>query len=179
MPEEEPVRLNDIIEAIRTIKAFVDFREQINELLMAMYSAGVDISRVNFNNPMSLIQAFSALKKNNPDFDIDTVLDELQHGADITLDDIDKASRILSKYASVSHRIDSTLKRFSRMKKTSMEELEAITSMFGLTTKSKSTAESIDETDEEDYELTEDEIEEMKEVIRRYQAKKESEQKSL
>ena len=53
--QKREVKLSEVLNAIRVVKRYIDIREKINELLVALASAGIDVSRVNFSNPMSCL----------------------------------------------------------------------------------------------------------------------------
>ena len=160
------IKLSEVLNAIRVIKRYVDIKEKINELLAGLASAGVDITKVNFNNPMSLVAALSKARQRGVDIDIDTVFEEVEEGFDVTLEEVDEAVKVLSRFAMVSRRVDNALRVFSRSAKTSVDDLEAMARMLGLKVPSSST-EVVEEKEEE---FTEEDIRDMKEVIRKYKA---------
>ncbi|RLI53661.1 MAG: hypothetical protein DRP09_15215 [Candidatus Thorarchaeota archaeon] len=156
--------LVDILKAIRTIKTFVDFREKLNELMSSLASAGIDISRVNWNNPMSIMNALSMAQKRGVDIDVDTLIDELSNSEEIKLSEVEEAVDVLRRYYRTSMRIDSVLRTVARSKTATMGELEDVMSMFGFKVPRRKIDEVVDEIDEE-IELTDEEIEEMRKII--------------
>lgn len=168
---KEKVRLSEVVNAIRTIKAFVDFRDKVNELLIYMASAGIDISKVNFNNPMSLMKAFSVMRKSNVDVDIETIFDELGSADEITFEEVENAVRVLTRYATVSGKIDSMLSRFSRDSRMGAGDVESLAEMFGLKVGSRSGGQVEESEDDVDVELTDEDIEEIRRIVRKYKSK--------
>ncbi|RLF08939.1 MAG: hypothetical protein DRJ98_08925 [Thermoprotei archaeon] len=166
--------LTDVVRAIRTIKAFTDFRAKMQELFTAFAAAGVDVSRLNFNDPMSMIRAFGQLQKANTNIDVDTILDELERCEEVTLREVEEAVRILNQYATLSRKVDYTVGSISRQRKTQLGDLEAVAKMFGFklpaTTKKEETEE--EEVEEEEPELTEEDIKEIKRIVREYKREK-------
>ena len=167
--QKREVKLSEVLNAIRVIKRYIDIREKINELLVALASAGIDVSRVNFNNPMSLISVLSKARQHGVDVDIDTIIEEIEEGFDVSLNEVEEAVRVLRMFAVTSRSVDSTLRLFSQTAKTSVDDLNVVAKMFGLKVPTMKGSESGEE-EEEEEELTEEDIKDMKEIIERYKA---------
>lgn len=165
--QRKEVRLSEVLNAIRVIKRYIDVRDKINEMLMALASAGIDVSRVNFNNPMSLISVLSKARQQGVDVDIETIFEEIEEGYDVSLDEVDEAVKVLKKFAAVSRSVDSTLRVFGRSTKTSVNDLNAFAQMFGLKVPTQKGSEVVEEVEEEE-ELSEEDIEDLREIVRKY-----------
>lgn len=167
--QRKEVKLSEVLNAIRVIKRYIDVRDKINELLVALASAGIDVSRVNFNNPMSLISVLSKARQQGVDVDVETIFEEIEEGYDVSLDEVDEAVRVLKRFAMTSRSVDGTLKVFSRMTKTSISDLNAFAQMFGLKVPTQKSSEVVEEVEEED-ELSEEDIEDLREIVKKYRS---------
>lgn len=165
------VKLSEVLNAIRVIKRYLDVKEKISELLISLASAGVDISRVNFNNPMSLISVLNMAKNRGVDVDIDTLLEEIDESYDITIDEVNEAVRVLRVFAQTSSAVDSTLRVFGRNAKASARDIESIAAMFGLKTPSSKLKEEEPEVEEEindEEKLSEEDLEDIKTIVQKF-----------
>jgi len=167
--QKKEVRLSEVLNAIRVIKRYIDVRERINELLVALASAGIDVSRVNFNNPMSLISVLSKARQHGVDVDVETIFEELEEGFDVSLDEVDEAVKTLKRFALTSRNVDGTLRLFKSFAKTSVNDLNAFAQMFGLKVPTQRNTEAVEEVEEEE-ELSEEDVRDMKEIIRKYRS---------
>jgi len=167
--QRKEVRLSEVLNAIRVVKRYIDVRDKINELLVALASAGIDVSRVNFNNPMSLISVLSKARQQGVDVDVETIFEELEEGFDVSLDEVDEAVKVLKRFAVTSRNVDGTLRVFSRMTKTSVNDLNAFAQMFGLKVPTQKSGETVEEIEEEE-ELSEEDVRDMKEIIKKYRS---------
>ena len=167
--QKKEVKLSEVLNAIRVVKRYIDVRDKINELLVALASAGIDVSRVNFNNPMSLISVLSKARQQGVDVDVETIFEELEEGFDVSLDEVDEAVKTLKRFALTSRNVDGTLRLFRNFAKTSVNDLNAFAQMFGLKVPTQKNAEAIEEVEEEE-ELSEEDVRDMKEIIKKYRS---------
>jgi len=81
---------------------------------------------------------------------------------------IEEAVRTLNQYAILSRKVDSTLGVVGRQKKATMGDLETVANIFGFSLPKKEEKEM-----EEEPELTEEDIREIKRIVDKYKQKRE------
>jgi len=165
------VTIGDLLDAIDTINKFVNFGDRVAKVFSTLARAGVDVSRINpydFNSILRL----SVAMRNNPELeeiDVEALKEEFEEILDLDLDDVSRKLGVIRRFMSVYNQANRTMSTVSRTMGASLDQLNALASMFGLKLPSATKSEKVEEVEVE--EMDEDEIEELRDVINRFKSK--------
>jgi len=161
--------IRDLLDAVNTIRKFVEFGERANELLRALVKVGVDISSINPYDITSFIR-LAQMYRNEVEFDeeeLQRLQEEFEDILDTPLSRINECISIINRFTSTHRRATSSLKSLTRRVGMRKEEMDMLASLFGLKLP-EIKGETVVE--EEEEELSEDELKEIREAIKKFKS---------
>ena len=161
--------IGDIINSIEKLKRIAEFGSEFEKLVSSLANAGVDISKVNPNNFNDLIKMAVIMGKSGEitEIDIEALRDAYEDIINMRMSEIRNMCMAIRKFTVSYREVSSVLYSISSRAKAGREELELIKSMFGLTTKTSPKAKEEHDVIEQIEQLTKEEIENLKSLIRR------------
>jgi len=157
--------VGDVLNAIDRLRRFYEFYTEFSRIAVALAGSGIDITRINPNNFGDLIKMVTSMNKAGVlnDIDIEALKDAYEDIMNMSINDLKDLCNTLRQFAMVSHNVMNTMSYISRTAKIDKDSLELVKSILGIkTTKAE---ESEEEYEAED--LTEEEIEELRKMLKR------------
>jgi len=162
-------KLKDVFWAIRVVKTFVDIDNALKKIMTQLEVAGVDINKFNINNPFEMVSLLTQLRDEGADIDLDEVENLIESMEDLTFEDLEDAIRILEKFTTHRMRLVSLAKRMGK-KGMSKSELDFILNFIGFGGSRRKERKEVEEIGEDEaIELTDEELEKVKRIVKRYQ----------
>jgi hypothetical protein len=157
--------VSDVLNAVDRLRRFYEFYTEFSKIAVALAGSGIDITRINPNNFGDLIKMVTSLNKAGVlnDIDIEALRDTYEDIMNMSINELKDLCQTLRQFAMVSHNVINTMSYISRTAKVDKDSLELVKSLLGIKTHK-------DEESEEEYEtedLTEEEIEELRKMLRR------------
>jgi mannose/fructose/N-acetylgalactosamine-specific phosphotransferase system component IIB len=157
--------VGDVLNAIDRLRRFYEFYTEFSKVAVALAGSGIDITRINPNNFGDLIKMVTSMNKAGVlnDIDIEALKDAYEDIMNMSINDLKDLCQTLRQFAMVSHNVMNTMNYISRTAKVDKDSLDLVKSLLGIKTRK-------DEESEEEYEtedLTEEEIEELRKMLRR------------
>ena len=163
--------IRDLLDAVNTIRKFVEFGERANELLRALVKVGVDISNINPYDITSFIP-LAQIYGSEIEFDeeeLQRLQEEFEDILDTPMSKINECINIINRFTATHRRATSSLKSLTRRVGVGKEEISMLANLFGLKLPDVKKETVVEEEEEE---LSEDEIEEIREVIKKFKSGK-------
>jgi len=159
----------DIITSIEKLKRIAEFGSEFEKLVSSLANTGIDISKVNPSNLNDLIKMAVIMGKSDEitEIDIEALKNTYEDIINMRMSEIRNMCITIRKFIISYREVISVLYTISSKAKAGREELELIKSMFGLTTKTSSKAKEEYDDIEQIEQLTKEEIEDLKSLIRR------------
>jgi len=168
------VTIGDLLDAIDTINKFVNFGERVAKTLSALSRAGVDISRINPYDFGSLLQLSMAMKS-NPEFeeiDVELLKEEFKEILELDLNDVRNKLSVIQRFMNIYSQANRTMQRVNRTMGVSLDQLNTLANLFGLKLPTAQQSRGTKEEEEiEIEEMTDDEIKELEDVIRKFKSR--------
>jgi hypothetical protein len=157
--------VGDVLNAIDRLRRFYEFYTEFSKIAVALAGSGIDITRINPNNFGDLIKMVTSLNKAGVlnDIDIEALRDAYDDIMNMSINELKDLCQTLRQFAMVSHNVMNTMSYISRTAKVDKDSLDLVKSLLGIKTHK-------DEESEEEYEtedLTEEEIEELRKMLKR------------
>jgi mannose/fructose/N-acetylgalactosamine-specific phosphotransferase system component IIB len=167
-PNYDKVRnptVSDVLNAIDKLRRFYEFYTEFSKIAIALAGSGIDITRINPNNFGDLIKMVTSLNRTGVlnDIDIEALKDSYEDIMNMSINDLKDLCNTVRQFAMVSHNVMNTMSYISRTAKIDKDSLELVKSLLGI--KTHKTEESEEEYEAED--LTEEEIEELRKMLKR------------
>ena len=159
--------IRDLLEAVNTIRKFVEFGERANELLRALVKVGVDISSINPYDITSFIR-LAQIYRNEVEFneeELQRLQEEFEDILDTPLTEINRCVNIINRFAYMHKKATNSLKTLTKRVGMRREEINILAEMFGL--RLPESRKEI-ELEKEEEELSEEEIEEIRKAIKKF-----------
>jgi len=157
--------VGDVLNAIDRLRRFYEFYTEFSKIAIALAGSGIDITRINPNNFGDLIKMVTSLNKAGVlnDIDIEALRDAYDDIMNMSINDLKDLCNTVRQFAMVSHNVMNTMSYISRTAKVDKDSLELVKSLLGI--KTSKAEESEEEYEAED--LTEEEIEELRKMLKR------------
>jgi len=157
--------VGDVLNAIDRLRRFYDFYTEFSKIAVALAGSGIDITRINPNNLGDLIKMVTSLNKTGVlnDIDIEALKDAYEDIMNMSIHELRDLCYTVRQFALASHNVIQTMSYISRTAKIDKDSLELVKSILGIKTPKADESEEEYETEE----LTEEEIEELRKMLRR------------
>jgi len=165
--DKKDYTIRDLLEAVNTIRKFVEFGERANELLKALVKVGVDIGSINPYDITSYIR-LAQMYRNEVEFDeeeLQRLQEEFEDILDTPLTEINKCINIINRFTYTHRRATSSLRSLTRRVGMRREEINMLAEMFGLRLPELKKEVVVEEEKEE---LSEEEIKEIRKAIKKF-----------
>jgi hypothetical protein len=158
-------KILDVVDAIHKLKRFSDFTKEFSRIAVALAGAGVDISRINPNNISDLFRLVQGMGKAKDirEEDIEHLKREYGDVMNLSLGELKSMCYIIRQFISINLTVDSTVSYMSRTAKAGKEELDMMKTLLGI----KTAGEEPVEEEIEIGELSDEELEELRNFIKR------------
>lgn len=170
--KKKTVTFRDVLNSMKSINLFISFSLKLSKFFDALSQIGVDVSKLNPYNFEDMVKMAASLRQRGIDVDfgdLDELMDEFNELMDMDIDEVVKHATILRKYSSVMKSVFDTVKRVSRTMPKDNSEIKAMMGMFGF---NQSVDRDEDFSDVETTTLSEEDVREFKEIIRKYRGEK-------
>lgn len=174
--DEEKIKkytLKDLVWSLKVLNNFKEARENLLEVLKILAEAGIDTSKVNWNDPFSVMQAFLQVKGMGIDVDINYIIERMESLDDISFADINKALDIIETFMVLSSRAEKIAKSISKRGYTA-KEFDMLMGLLGVGNSGKSVkidVEDVESEDEDEVKLTDEELDRIRSIIDKYRNK--------
>ncbi len=158
--------IKDLAWAFKILNSFREAKESLLDIMKALADAGVDTSKINWNDPFSIMNAFLQVKE----VDIDYVIEKMGEIEDVSFADINRALDVVETFLALSSRAEKIAKSMSKRRYTA-KEFDMLMSLFGLGgsgSKVKIDVEDVSDEIEEEESITDDELDRIKDIINKY-----------
>ena len=163
--------IRDLLDAVNTIRKFVEFGERANELLKTLVRVGVDISSINPYDITSFIR-LAQMYRNEVEFDeeeLQRLQEEFEDILDTPMSKINECISIINRFIATHRRATSSLRSLTKRVGVGKEEISMLASLFGLKLPEVKKETVVEE---EEKELSEEELKEIREAIRKFKSDK-------
>jgi hypothetical protein len=175
------ITVRDFINSLETIHKFVTFGEKVGKAIGALARAGVDISKFNPLDFGSIIRMAGALRQQGydlDDVDIECLKEEFEEILDMDISEIYNAINVVNRFSSALKRATQTIQYVSKQLPTDPSAMNNLFAMFGLQPKIPNSSDINYKVEEEamkeEKEIGEEELEELKDVVKWYKEKRKS-----
>ncbi len=174
--DEEKIKkytLKDLVWSLKVLNNFKEARENLLEVLKILAEAGIDTSKVNWNDPFSVMQAFLQVKGMGIDVDINYIIERMESLDDVSFADINKALDIIETFMVLSSRAEKIARSISKRGYTA-KEFDMLMGLLGVGNSGKSVkidVEDVESEDEDEVKLTDEELDRIRSIIDKYRNK--------
>jgi hypothetical protein len=157
--------VSDVLNAIDRLRRFYDFYTEFSKIAVALAGSGIDITRINPNNLGDLIKMVTGLNRTGAlnDIDIEALRDAYEDIMNMSINELRDLCYTVRQFALASHNVIQTMSYISKTAKIDKDSLELVRSILGIKTPRAEGSEEEYETEE----LTEEEIEELRKMLKR------------
>ena len=158
--------IGDVINAIEKLKRIASFGNEFIKLVSSMANCGVDLSKINPYNFNDLLRMALSLSKSDEitEIDIEALRDAYEDIINIRMSEIRGMCIAIRRFLVSYSEVNSVLSSLFSRAKVGSDELEIIRGLFGISARK----EEKEEYEFEDVEqLTPEEVESLKKVIKR------------